>query len=112
MQMNSTQESGDDQTAGDDSMQGDDGSDEGQNGYTLCIMVSADNRISVSMEQGTDPDQDGDDDSSEEGDTDDDSNTVQVKSLNDLVALVKRVIRSGGQLDDGGQSDFAAGAGE
>lgn len=101
---------GGDPTAGDDTSQGADGSDDSsqQAGYTVCIMVDAQNKISVSVQPGTDDNSDGDDDN------DGDSTAQPVSSLNDLVTLVKSIIRAGGQMPDGGdgQADFAAGAGE
>lgn len=91
----------------------DDDSQDQPQGYTIQICVDAQNKMTVSVQPGTDSDSDGDDDSSSGGDSDGDSQAQPVKSLNDLVSLVKDIVRSGGQMESQDDRDqFAAGAGE
>ena len=100
-------------SAGGDPTAGAGGDDQDQDqGYVITITVDAQNAMSVSVSPGT-----GDDDSDDTGgasdDDSDDGGGQSVKSLNDLVSLIKDIVRSGGQMESADdQAQFAAGAGE
>ena len=85
------------------------GDDSQEQGYQIVITVAADNTMTVAVTPGTGDDDSDADDESEEGGS---GGAQPVKTLNDLVDIVKQVVRSGGHLEDDGQADFAAGAGE